>query len=101
MLTTKKSDLETLKKESNLRTNNRGRGTVDTLPMDVLQEIRLEMTTRGLTVQEVAQKAHIAPRLLYNDTKKRGLTRTTVLKIAKVLTSKKLTEHAISDIFLG
>jgi len=99
MLTTKKSDLETLKKESNLRTNNRGRGTVDTLPMDVLQEIRLEMTTQGLTVQEVAQKAHIAPRLLYNGTKKRGLTRTTVLKIAKVLTSKKLTEHAISDIF--
>ena len=99
LLTTKKSDLEKLVKESKIRTNNRGRGTVDTLPMDVLQEIRHEMTVQCLTVKKVAQQAQIAPRLLHNNSKKRGLTRTTVLKIAKVLQSKQLIEHAVSDIF--
>ena len=99
LITTKKSNLKELVKESRVRSNNRGRGTTDTLPMDVLQQIRLEIKRQKLSSKEVSQKANIAERLLYYDKNKRGLTRTSVLKIATALKSAQLKDHAQSDIF--
>ncbi|MBI2410142.1 DNA polymerase III subunit alpha [Candidatus Kaiserbacteria bacterium] len=81
------------------RTNNLGRGTPDTIPMEILKTVRSEMQRRRIHAAELAEKAGVAERLLGADARKRGMTRDSLYKIASALRSKSLMEHAVSDIF--
>lgn len=95
----KKTALAELLKQSNTRTNDRGRGTADTVPSAVLEIIRTEMSRQKVSAREVAHKANIAVRLLHHDKKKRGMTRSTLMQVARALKSSSLKKHAQSDIF--
>ena len=99
LLTKKKADLAKLVVQTKRRTNNRGRGTTDTVPSEVLADIRTELAKAGMTVAKLAKQAQVAPRLLYGDQRKRGFTRDTLEKIGQALSSPAILNHAHSDVF--
>lgn len=81
------------------RTNNRGRGTHDTVPASILNDIRTEAARKNISITALAAEAGISVRLLSNDSRKRGYTRSTIAQTATVLKSTALMLHAESDIF--
>jgi len=84
---------------SRTRTNNRGRGTVDTLPVEVFHLLYEERGSYDGTTKTLAQHAGVSQRLLFHDVRKRGYTRAVLARIANALQSKPLHMHASSDIF--
>ena len=81
------------------RSNNRGRGTKDTVPAEVLEHIRTTMNQEQVSAKELAEEAHIHPRLLFHESRKKGYTRDTIHALATALKSETLLSHATSDIF--
>ena len=91
---------ELLKKTRDLYTSSIiARGTTDILPKEILNVIESEMLRVGMTKKVLCEKAHIAPRLLFNDTRKIGYQREVILKISEILKSDVLFKHASSDVF--
>jgi len=99
LIGSKQDMLRTLVEKSRVRTNELGRGTADTVPAAVFEELRFEVARCGISPKEVAERTGLSPRLFFSDTRKRGYTRETLAKIAAVLPSPTLTRHAESDVF--
>ncbi len=99
LIGSKQSSLALLVRETGRRTNNRGRGTSDTIPVAVLVEIRAEAGKCNMSLADLAKKAQVSSRLFSLDERKRGYTRETVSKTAVALASKTLTQYAESDIY--
>lgn len=95
----KKTAAETILKHSLARTNNRGRGTSDTIPASAFARIRQIMSTNGYSSTAVASRAHVSERVLGYDARKKGYTRAVVAQIATALDSSLLYTYAHSDVF--
>jgi len=95
----KKETAESVCANSRIRTNNRGRGTVDTLPAEIFEVLHEAIGSFHGTIKTLAQTAGISQRVLYQDTRKRGYTRRTLTALADALHSAQLKMHVSSDIF--
>ena len=95
----KKHAMEIVCQNSQIRTNNRGRGTSDTVPMQVFALIRDELARAELSPTRFSHAAGISERLAYQDARKRGYTRAVLGQMADALDSALLRIHATSDIF--
>jgi DNA polymerase-3 subunit alpha len=95
----KKTDLAFLLNASILRTNNRGRGTTDTIPADVWPIIKEAMQKASLTPSMLSTKTGLSLRIFAKDIRKRGYTKAVIATIGQALDSKELIELAHSDIF--
>ena len=99
LLKNKQDQLHLLLQKSSARTNNRGRGTKDIIPADVLETIREVALAQNLSIKNLAKAAGVHVRLLYKNEKKIGYQRDTILKLATALQSKTLLQQATSDIY--
>jgi len=75
------------------------RGTLDTVPTEVIIEIRNECQRANIPMKTVADWAGVSYRLFQIDRRKKGLQRETLSKIANVLDSERLKNLAKSDIY--
>ncbi len=95
----KRKAAETVLSNSRIRTNNRGRGTADTLPAEIFNLLRKKIASYNGTTKMLAQKAGISQRVLFEDTRKRGYPRDTLMRLAVALHSEEIKKHASSDVF--
>ncbi len=75
------------------------RGSNDVIPCEIKSIITSLIRRKGYALRPFAKKHNLAERLLFNDKKKKGYLRETVLNIGKILKSKELIDHAESDIY--
>ncbi|MBU1045792.1 DNA polymerase III subunit alpha [Patescibacteria group bacterium] len=75
------------------------RGTLDTVPAEVIIEIRNECQRANIPMKTVADWAGVSYRLFQIDCRKKGLQRETLYKIANILNSERLKNIAESDIY--
>lgn len=72
----------------------------DLIPKKIYENIlKEEIKKSGMTRNEISTKSQTAVRLLFNDSKKTGIMRSTLNRLAKILNSEKLKAIANSDIF--
>jgi DNA polymerase-3 subunit alpha len=95
----KREAAETVLANSRIRTNNRGRGTSDTIPAEIFTLLHKEIADYRGTTKTLARKAGVSQRVLFEDSRKRGYTRDIVLRLASILQSEELKKRADSDIF--
>lgn len=74
------------------------RGTVDTIPDQVLGVIREEMNTADVTVKEAVKKTGLSKRLFSKDERKRGYQRGVVEQIAETFDFQNVRNIADSDV---
>ncbi|MEA3452999.1 MAG: DNA polymerase III subunit alpha [Patescibacteria group bacterium] len=104
LIAKRKKDLEQmLRNHTILKMNDDSilfaRGTSDTIPAEVITEIRAECKQTTVPMKTIANWAGVSPRLFQIDPRKQGFQRETLHKIANVLNSERLKNLAKSDIF--
>ncbi|MBI5456278.1 DNA polymerase III subunit alpha [Candidatus Kaiserbacteria bacterium] len=99
LIGTKRDAAEAVTKNSTVRSNNRGRGTADTVPAPIFTHIRRELVRSGFSISSVVKMAHVSERTLGYDARKKGYTRSVLTRIADALDSSLLRQYARSDIF--
>lgn len=75
------------------------RGTLETIPMGIRNEIRRECQALNVPMKTAARWAEVSERLFWLDPHKEGFQSETVKKISERLASEKLANWAESDIF--
>ncbi|MFH0930165.1 MAG: DNA polymerase III subunit alpha, partial [Candidatus Moraniibacteriota bacterium] len=75
------------------------RGSRDIIPCEIKDKIVQAIRKKGFDLRPFAKKYKFAEKLLFNDRKKKGYLRETVLNIGKILKNKELLDYAQSDIY--
>ncbi len=78
---------------------NCARGSYDIIPAEILNIMTAEIKKTGLSLKEFAKKNNLAERLFFQDKRKIGYLRETIVSIGKILESQKLLELGESDIY--
>ncbi len=99
LIGTKRKRVEIVAANAHRRSNNRGRGTTDTIPAEIFILVQQEVNAYGGAKKMLAAQAGISQRILFADRRKRGYTRTVINYLANTLGSSQLALHGNSDIF--
>lgn len=74
-------------------------GTKDSIPADILINIRHAMAIHAYTPKTLSCATGLAPRLFMHDTRKIGYQRSVIQKIGTILKEPEITAYATSDIY--